>query len=153
MEDMVYRLGCSCGCGDGFEFRAAYGRLYVHSFRGDWYAEQGPGVSGLRDRLRYARGERVLREVVLEPWHLEGVRTFLEGVPFDSCWRPESYRYSKLSFHVDDCGGEPLYSMALVGRMPARGILLGWYHRMFDMDLGPDDRDRLVREIGEILGD
>lgn len=153
MKDLAYRIGCECGCWDGFEFRAAFGRLYVHSFRGDWYSEQSPVTTAVSDRLKYMRGEKSLRDIIVDPGALLGLKDFLESVEFEPCWRSEGYRFSTLSFSRDDGEGGPLYMGILEGRMPGRGVLLGWYHRMFDVDLGPDDRDRLVREIEEALGD
>jgi len=149
----AYRVSCDCGCGDGIEFHAAFGRLYVHSFRGDWYSAQETVLTALKDRLRYMRGNRNLRDLVLTVEDLRGIKAFLESVEFDPCWRPEDYGYATLSFSRDDDFGEPLYQAFWDGRMLGRGVLLGWYHRLFALDVGPDDRDRMVREIDAALGD
>lgn len=151
-NERIYRYSCDCGCGDGFELRNAYGRLYVHSFRGDWYSEQHPGRHGLMDRLKYLAGRRLVRDVVMSEEALESLRAFLRTVSFEPGWKPDGPAYAMLSFACEDFPeGDRIRQAYLEGCMPAGGVLLGWYHRLFELDVGPRTVARWIREIDACL--
>lgn len=82
-KDNVFRLTCSCGCGDGFEAKAAHGTLYVSFFRSDWYAQQHAFRSAVTDKMKYMKGNRLLREVLVSREDLIAFRDFLKDVKWE----------------------------------------------------------------------
>lgn len=147
----AWTYACDCGCGNAVSLVNAYGRLYASWMDGCHGSQQHPGRHGLGDRVRYLRGKRCLRDLVLAPGALEDLYGFLGGLEFDPEWVPEQPAYSKMEFDVDIDFGEPLYTMCLVGRLNAKGVLRGYYHRMFELDASPEQARAWRASVGDCL--
>lgn len=145
-KDNVFRLTCSCGCGDGFEAKAAHGTLYVSFFRSDWYAQQHAFRSAVTDKMKYMKGNRLLREVLVSREDLIAFRDFLKDVKWE-----DSSDYKNVSHITPMHLLDEIYAIWLEGDLPEIAVLRGKFHQMFELELSEMDRDVLVMKIDKWL--
>lgn len=145
-EKKIFRLSCSCGCGTGFEMKAAHGTLYVSWFSGDWFAQQKTFWSSAKDRMKYLSGETLLREVVCTKDDLLALKEFLQSVEWEDPegdW-PKNDSVLKPMHLLED-----IYAVWLEGTMPAMQVVKGNFHRMFEQQLSPLERDVIISQIDD----
>ena len=151
-EDRRMSYSCPCGCGEGFELRNAFGKIYLGWHAGSWYAQQHVLRSAVRERIRYLREDRLAGGCVAGREDLERIAAFLRESEFDSAEAPDCPPYSFLEF--GDCGsddGEPLYEILLRGNLSVAGLLKGRYYRMFEAEAGEHTARAWLADIESLL--
>ena len=142
-------VSCMCGCDDVVHFVAAHGTLYASFLRSEFYSQQKPIRSALKERFNYVFRKKVdLREILTTRSMLETLRQFLSEVVYTE--------YDTTS-HLGIIGVEhvwsDVYALVLTGRVPKNWVLRGRMHRMFDLELNSADRDQLVAAIDAALAE
>ena len=143
-----YVLQCNCGCNDGFVF-AADGELYVSSFSGDFGTMQETVRDRLARRLRLAfTGRKWLKEVLVAPAELEGLRDFLAGCDLDDNGAAvENASHLRLEYDADI----DLYTLALVCDLDPVSVLRGKEYRCCELVLDKAQVGRLVKKLDRAL--
>lgn len=142
-------VSCICGCEDTIHFTAAHGILYAAFLRSEFYSEQRPIRTALKERLKYLfTKNRDLREVLTSRAMLEQLRDFLAKVSFT-----EYDTTSNLSVINVDHVWSDVHSLILTAKVPKNWSWRGRLHRVFDMELNSADRDRLVAAIDAVLAE
>ena len=142
-------VACMCGCGDAVHFIAAHGTLYASFLRSEFYSQQKPIRSALKERFDYVfRKKTDLREILTTRSTLETLRQFLADA---------TYTEYDTTSHLGVINAEhvwsDVYALVLSGKVAKNWIFRGRMYRMFDLELNSADRDQLVASIDAVLAE
>ena len=142
-------VSCMCGCEDVVHFVAAHGTLYASFLRSEFYSQQKPIRSALKERFNYVFRKKVeLREILTSRATLETLRQFLSEVVYT-----EYDTTSNLGVISAEHVWGDVYALTLTGKVPKNWIWRGRMYRIFDLVLNSADRDQLVAAIDAALAE
>lgn len=151
-EGNEFILKCSCGCGDGFAFRADGGRIYADAFESRFYSDQSPALNRIKTTARLAfsrdRKNRWVVGTVVSSSELRKLREFLA----ENIESLEDEKERNVShFNIEYDAVPDLCFLDLMCDLNAADVLLGKYYKCSELVFGRRGTERLIDRIDDAL--